>query len=45
MELSTAQFLAFTLGAFVAGVAAGIGVVAMWVYRAMYVHDYSEGDL
>jgi hypothetical protein len=45
MDLSTAQFFAFTLGVFVAGVAAGIGVVALWVYRAIYVHDITEGDL
>jgi hypothetical protein len=45
MDLSTAQFFAFTLGAFVAGVASGIGVVAMWVFRAIYVHDITEGDL
>jgi uncharacterized protein involved in exopolysaccharide biosynthesis len=45
MDISTAQFLAWTLGAFVAGLAAGIGVVALWIYRAMYVHDLTEGDL
>jgi hypothetical protein len=45
MDLSTAQFLAWTLGAFVAGLAAGVGVVSLWVFRAIYVHDISEGDL
>ena len=45
MDISTAQFFAFTIGAFVVGLAAGIGVVALWLFRAIYVHDITEGDL
>ena len=45
MDLSTTQFITWTLVVFVGGMAAGIGAAAMWVYRAMYVHDITEGDL
>jgi hypothetical protein len=45
MDISTSQFLAFTLAAFVVGIAAGIGAVVLWILRAMATHDASEGDL
>ena len=42
MDLTTVSFLAWTIGVFVAGMAAGIGAVALWVFRAMNSADVDE---
>lgn len=44
MDLNTAQFIAWTIGVFFAGIAAGVGAVALWVFRA-YVQDTFRSDL
>ena len=44
MDITTAQFFTWTIFAFVAGMAAGIGGVALWVYRSISAHDATEGD-
>jgi hypothetical protein len=44
MDMTTMQFVFWTVGTFVAGIAAGIGGVALWVFRALRVHDATEGN-
>lgn len=44
MDISTAQFIAWTIGVFLAGIAAGLGAVALWVSCA-YIQDTFRRDL
>jgi hypothetical protein len=42
MDLSTTQFITWTLVVFVCGMAAGIGAVAVWAFRAMCSADVQD---
>jgi hypothetical protein len=42
MDLPTVSFLAWTVAVFVAGMAAGIGGIAVWAFRAMCSADVQD---
>jgi len=44
MDITTIQFVFWSIGAFIAGLAAGVGAAAMWFFRALGEHDATEGD-